>query len=118
MNLTTPRLRVFAGPNGSGKSTIKDVISKELLGIYINPDEIEKEIKQYNFLNFDHYEIKTTKDEILDFFDKSILLRNMDLIEDTMYLKFNDNKLSFTDLEINSYYASVCADFIRKNYWN
>ena len=44
MNQKTPRLRIFAGPNGSGKSTIKEVISEELLGIYINPDEIEKHI--------------------------------------------------------------------------
>jgi len=41
---------MFAGPNGSGKSTIKEVISKELLGIYVNPDEIEKEILKYDFL--------------------------------------------------------------------
>jgi predicted ABC-type ATPase len=46
MNLEPPRLRMFAGPNGSGKSTIKSVIRPELLGIYINPDEIEKEIAQ------------------------------------------------------------------------
>ena len=31
---------MFAGPNGSGKSTIKAVIRPELLGVYINPDEI------------------------------------------------------------------------------
>ena len=42
MNTATPRLRMFAGPNGSGKSTFKSVIGSELLGIYINPDEIEK----------------------------------------------------------------------------
>lgn len=47
MNLETPRLRVFAGPNGSGKSTIKNIISEELLGIYINPDDIEKNINEY-----------------------------------------------------------------------
>jgi predicted ABC-type ATPase len=39
---------MFAGPNGSGKSTIKNaveaVIGPESLGVYINPDEIEKEI--------------------------------------------------------------------------
>lgn len=45
MSFEIPRLRMFAGPNGSGKSTIKDVINKELLGIYINPDDIEKNIK-------------------------------------------------------------------------
>ena len=50
MSLETPRLRMFAGPNGSGKSTIKDVINKELLGIYINPDDIEKNIKENGYL--------------------------------------------------------------------
>ena len=50
MNLEIPRLRMFAGPNGSGKSTIKDVINKELLGIYINPDDIEKNIKENGYL--------------------------------------------------------------------
>ena len=83
MNLEIPRLRIFAGPNGSGKSTIKSVIKKELLGIYINPDE-------------------------------SVLLKNANMQDDIMWLKFNDNKLSFSDVEINSYYASVCADFLRK----
>lgn len=47
MNLEIPRMRMFAGPNGSGKSTIKEVISEELLGIYVNPDEIEKEIIKF-----------------------------------------------------------------------
>jgi len=42
MNLEVPRLRMFAGPNGSGKSTIKEIINKKILGIYVNPDEIEK----------------------------------------------------------------------------
>jgi len=45
------RLRMFAGPNGSGKSTLNSDISKELLGVYINPDEIEKEIKKFDFLD-------------------------------------------------------------------
>ena len=50
MSFEIPRLRMFAGPNGSGKSTIKDVINKELLGIYINPDDIEKNIKENGYL--------------------------------------------------------------------
>ena len=47
---TTPRLRIFAGPNGSGKSTIKEVIAPALLGIYVNPDEIEKALNEYGLL--------------------------------------------------------------------
>ncbi len=31
-----------------------------------------------------------------------------------MFLKFNENKLIFSDMSINSYFSSVCADFIRK----
>ncbi len=45
MSKETLRLRMFAGPNGSGKSTFKSIIRPELLGIFINPDEIEKQIQ-------------------------------------------------------------------------
>ncbi len=44
-----PRLRMFAGPNGSGKSTIKSVIRSELLSVYVNPDEIEQDIRKFDF---------------------------------------------------------------------
>ncbi|MEY4210774.1 MAG: hypothetical protein RLZ92_1155, partial [Pseudomonadota bacterium] len=63
MNIATPRLRMFAGPNGSGKSTIKAVIEPALLGIYINPDDIEKEINQLGFLDLSVYGVKTSADE-------------------------------------------------------
>ena len=32
---------MFAGPNGSGKSVLKSYLPGPLLGIYLNPDEIE-----------------------------------------------------------------------------
>ncbi len=114
MNLEIPRLRMFAGPNGSGKSTIKDVINKELLGVYINPDDIEKEIKKFDFIDFNHYQIKTSKDEVLDFFHNSVFLKSVNLDEEAEFLKYSDDKLIFSDIQINSYFASVCADFIRK----
>ena len=44
---------MFAGPNGSGKSTFKSIIRPELLGIFINPDEIEKQIRDYDFLDLE-----------------------------------------------------------------
>ena len=68
MSFEIPRLRMFAGPNGSGKSTIKDVINKELLGIYINPDDIEKNIKTYGYFDFNDFEIESPEKEVLDFF--------------------------------------------------
>lgn len=93
MNTDVPRLRMFAGPNGSGKSTFKTMIRRELLGIYINPDEIEKEICDRGFLDLDAYWVKTTSEEILDFFHSSPLLEKADCLEEAQWLRFNEDKL-------------------------
>ena len=108
-----PRLRMFAGPNGSGKSTIKAVIRPELLGVYINPDEIEKEIQKYDFLDLKNFQVDTTATEVLAFFNASVLLSQADLLDEAACLRFNDDKLSFFEVSVNSYFASVAADFIR-----
>lgn len=104
---------MFAGPNGSGKSTFKSLIRPELLGIYINPDEIEKEIRESNFLDLRSYQVKTTAKEIIDFFMHSPLLKAVDLLDDAHSLRFIDEKLIFHDVGVNAYFASVAADFIR-----
>ncbi len=114
MSFETPRLRMFAGPNGSGKSTIKDVISKELLGIYINPDDIEKNIKENGCLDFNNFEIEASEKEVLNFFRNSTLLKSVNLQDKISDLKYENNKLIFINIDVNSYFASVCADFIRK----
>jgi len=111
--VNTPRLRMFAGPNGSGKSTLNTIISKELLGVYINPDEIEKEIKKFDFLDLSNYEIVSNESEVLSFFKTHPLLQKDEISDDISLLKFSDNKIDFFNIIVNSYYASVCADFIR-----
>ena len=91
------RLRMFAGPNGSGKSTLKDEIAKALLendsartpedikalkddfekallGIYVNADEIEKELDQSGTLLFEPFKIKISEKDIIDFFNKLLWL--------------------------------------------
>lgn len=104
---------MFAGPNGSGKSTIKSVLRPELLGVYINPDEIEKEIRECDFLDLKSFEVDTTEAEVLDYFKASVLLARANLLDDAAYLRFSDDKLSFFQVMVNSYFASVAADFIR-----
>jgi predicted ABC-type ATPase len=111
-----PRLRMFAGPNGSGKSTINALIGPALLGIYINPDEIEKTIRERgDFLDMASYGVKTTEAEILTFFQQSTLLASADLLDEVDMLRFTDDKLDFFSVPINAYFASVAADFIRQN---
>lgn len=114
MIASIPRLRMFAGPNGSGKSTLKTMIRQELLGVYINPDEIEKQIGDRGFLDLAYYQITTTKQEILNFFNQSPLLEKKDYLDEAHVLRFNDDKLSFYDVLPNAYFASVAADFIRQ----
>lgn len=76
-----PRLRMFAGPNGSDKSTIRAVIRPELLGVYINPDEIEKDIRERDFLDLKPFQVDTTASEILGFFNASALLSQTGLLD-------------------------------------
>lgn len=42
---------MFAGPNGSGKSTLKSYLPVELLGVYLNADEIEQEVRETGHLD-------------------------------------------------------------------
>lgn len=93
MNSCVSRLRMFAGPNGSGKSTINALIRAELLGVYINPDDIEKSIRESSdFLDMNRYGVKTTADEVLGFFQQSTLLEKADLLDEAAELRFNDDK--------------------------
>ena len=110
--MSIPRLRMFAGPNGSGKSTLNNIVAKELLGVYINADEIEKEIKKLDFLDLSSYGITSDEATVLSFFEHHPLLIKADF-DDNDQLKFTDNKIDFFAVLVNSYYASVCADFIR-----
>jgi len=112
--MSAPRLRMFAGPNGSGKSTIKSVLPPELLGVYLNPDEIEKEIIQFDFLDVRAYGVETTAEEILPFFANSALLCRAGLDEEARELRFSDGNLSFFEVNVNAYFASVAADFLRR----
>lgn len=59
MNEPTPRLRMFAGPNGPGKSTIKSVLAPELLGLYINPGELQKAIQDSGAIDLAQFDIET-----------------------------------------------------------
>lgn len=40
-----PRLRVLASPNGSGKSTIKGELKPQWIGVFVNADEIERDLR-------------------------------------------------------------------------
>lgn len=104
---------MFAGPNGSGKSTFKSVLRTELLGIYLNPDEIEREIRAHGFLDLRAFDVTATADEALAFLENSSLLKAAELTSSAARLQFKDNQLIFASVAVNAYFASVIADFLR-----
>jgi len=106
-----PRLRMFAGPNGSGKSTIKDAIPDYLLGVYLNADDIEKQIKLT--ARFDLSPYHADPNDALAFFRQSSFLAQSKLLDQLELIQVNDQTLCFNQLDINSYIASVLVDFLR-----
>ena len=113
MTALVPRLRMFAGPNGSGKSTIKDMLPPEWLGIYINADDIEKSIRTSGYLNLSDFQVAANPSEFQAFLAASALLTKAGLLVQAQRLTLVENRVQFGDVEVNSYFASVLADFVR-----
>lgn len=110
-------MRVFAGPNGSGKTTIiKSMLSQENipLGVYVNADDIELELKVSKKLSFHKFNLIISEDLIKNFirFSKfSPIKRNEPNLWEKIYVKEN---ILFTEALIDSYLAADIAEFLRQ----
>ena len=105
---------MFAGPNGSGKSELKKYLPPALLGVYLNPDEIEAAVRQRGFLDFNDYGAATAAEEGLAYLRRSQFLASAGLADQVKRLGVADSRLMFTDVKVNAYLASVAADFLRR----
>lgn len=105
---------MFAGPNGSGKSVLKSYLPEALLGVYLNPDEIEAEVKKSGQVAFRDHGVKTTAEEVLSFFAGSEFLIRQGFGGQAASLRFGDQRLFFPPGVMNAYFASVTADFLRQ----
>lgn len=114
--MSTPRIRIFAGPNGSGKSTFNRLVPAHLLGNYINPDDIERSIKDTGYFDFTSYRIEAHKEAIFDFFrEHPLVQKSPHSLAKLDSLKIDGERLSFSNTEIDSYVASALSDFIRRS---
>lgn len=105
---------MFAGPNGSGKSTLKSVLPAKLLGTYLNPDDIEREIRETGHLHLEAFGVAATGVDVERFFTDSELmrLRGADGPGDIPVL--DGQLLRFPSVGIDSYLASATVDFLRR----
>ncbi len=64
------------------------MIRSKLLCVYVNPDEIEQDIRKSDFLDLQPFQIRTTASEILAFFQNSTLLARAELLEEAEPVRF------------------------------
>lgn len=113
--MKTKRIRVFAGSNGSGKTTIVNELKSEIpFGVYVNANDIEKNIKNTSFLSFDQYSLQITTHQIQDFFKLSTfspIKRDIPDLWQSLTVEENILKISIPS---DSYLAADLAEFIRQ----
>lgn len=112
-----PRLRMFAGPNGSGKSRIKSMVEErhpDILGTYLNPDNLEADIKARGRFEPHVFGVSPDEEELLAYLRGSSFLQSAGLGEQVERLHWEGGALWFDQVAMNSYFASVLADFLRR----
>lgn len=112
---TQKRLRMFAGPNGSGKSTIfNEIKSKFNLGIYLNPDDIEKSIIDNSVIDLTNYGLHKINSTNFNHFLKNHSLYKKALSDGyKIGLVINNGIVHNPNTYTHSYEASILVDFIR-----
>jgi len=105
---------MFAGPNGSGKSVLKSYLPEALLGVYLNPDEIEAGVKSRGYADLHSFGVETTGEDVLSFLKGSEFLRSHGFAGEVESLSFVNGRLYVPPVLMNSYFASVLADYLRR----
>lgn len=109
-----PRIRMFAGPNGSGKSTIKDYLTVEQIGAYLNADELEKVLFRTHTLDLKEYHPDLSAIALVDFLHRKSKKKDHHVVP---LLGCNPTikgqSIVFQVQEVDSYLAARIIDFIR-----
>lgn len=114
-----PRLRVLAGPNGSGKSTIKSELKPQWIGVFVNADEMERELTaSAGVLSLRNLGITGERAEVLKRIKKRLktfgLEKRLDLPALLQGMTLDDALRLWVPGPYNSYLAASLADAVRQ----
>ena len=104
---------MFAGPNGSGKSTIKTVVRPEILGTYVNPDEVALALAT-DGLDFETFGLSLDLDDLKGFFVASPFLKEHGAASLAQGLRADEDRLILPDEGELGYLASGVSDYLRR----
>lgn len=110
---------MFAGPNGSGKSTViasllKSELKPDWLGVYVNADDIEKVLRETHSLSLAPFKVAISPSAWKSFLEVSTLLQTKNQhLSGIERITVDESGFHAVDVAINSYHASVIADFLR-----
>ncbi len=111
-----PRLRMFAGPNGSGKSTtIRSLIQKpaEWYGIYLNADDIEKQVRDHQQLSIADFGLSFKPVELIETLLQKFRSYEKAYIPKPPQIQFQEGILTFTGFVFDSYHAAALVEILR-----
>lgn len=112
MSNRKPRFRMFAGPNGSGKSTLKRGMPEEMVGQYINPDDMEVDLRRDGHFDAGAMGLTADQEEFRSYYLEHGLVTSKGLQRDADFIDVEDNRVSFGDRPIGSYHAAVISSFV------
>lgn len=120
--MSSKRIRIFAGPNGSGKSTIIESIRKAKIqnksidfGIYINADDIARELRKNSRISLIKFGTKINKRKLVQITLTSGLLDGS-LSEEKFKKLFviSDNSFVLNNQNFVEEIAQIVANFMRE----
>lgn len=106
---------MIAGPNGSGKSTLIELLKNIVdIGVYINADDIEASLNKKPVIHLSDYNINATTKDFSIFVNKKETIGTASFKKKLLTgYSIEANVLVLKPVLINSYVASLIADFIR-----
>lgn len=107
------RLRIIAGPNGSGKSHLTRILRSEYdinWGYYINADDIERELREFEEISFADFGLTKSEEAFLDFYQNHVLREKA-----PAQPRVRGTILTLAKpLPEATYFGTLCADYIRQ----
>lgn len=108
------RVRMFAGPNGSGKSTLKSVLPAKYLGIFLNADELEHQLKHTQKIDLSAIHPDLKANELIAYLhQQKHRATSNNLITASICADFTNCIVDFTNQSIDSYLCAEIIEFIR-----